>query len=47
MRVYFKGKEGPGLAMSRSIGDTDAHSIGVIEKPGNNHFNYLANILDI
>lgn len=35
-RVYFKGKEGPGLAMSRSIGDTDAHTIGVIEKPGNN-----------
>jgi hypothetical protein len=34
MRVYFKGRDGPGLAMSRSIGDTDAHSIGVIEKPG-------------
>jgi hypothetical protein len=34
MRVYFKGKEAPGLAMSRSIGDTDAHTIGVIEQPG-------------
>jgi hypothetical protein len=37
-RVYFKGREAPGLAMSRSIGDTDAHTIGVIEKPGNFHF---------
>ena len=45
MRVYFKGREGPGLAMSRSIGDTDAHSIGVIEKPGNNFLPLI--IIDI
>jgi serine/threonine protein phosphatase PrpC len=31
LRVYHKGKEQPGLAMTRSIGDLDAHTIGVIE----------------
>lgn len=33
MRVYARGKEGPGLAVSRSIGDGIAHELGVIEKP--------------
>ena len=33
MRVYAKGKEGPGLAVSRSIGDLEAHSLGVTERP--------------
>ena len=32
-RVYIKGKEYPGLAMSRSIGDIDAKQIGVIPNP--------------
>ena len=34
LRIYHKGKEYPGLAVSRSIGDQEAHSLGVIEKPG-------------
>ena len=46
-RVYFKGREAPGLAMSRSIGDTDAHTIGVIEKPGNKHFSCIIGNIDI
>ena len=32
-RVYEKGKDYPGLAMSRSIGDIDAKKIGVIPNP--------------
>ena len=32
-RVYVKGKESPGLAVSRSIGDAEAHSVGVSEVP--------------
>ena len=33
-RVWAKGKDYPGLAMSRSIGDLKAKSIGVIPDPG-------------
>ena len=32
-RVYAAGGEGPGLAMSRSIGDLGHHRIGVIATP--------------
>ena len=32
-RVYAKGEDYPGLAMSRSIGDLDAKKIGVIPNP--------------
>ena len=32
-RVWLKNKEEPGLAMTRSIGDKIAHSIGVIDEP--------------
>ena len=32
-RVWVKGEEYPGLAMSRSIGDTDAKKVGVIANP--------------
>ena len=32
-RVFIKGEENPGLAMSRSIGDTEAKTIGVIPNP--------------
>jgi serine/threonine protein phosphatase PrpC len=32
-RVYKKGAEYPGLAMSRSLGDITAHQVGVIAKP--------------
>jgi serine/threonine protein phosphatase PrpC len=32
-RVWLKEKESPGLAMSRSIGDEIAHTIGVSENP--------------
>ena len=32
-RVYKKDESGPGLAMSRSIGDTEAHEIGVTCDP--------------
>ena len=32
-RVWMKDKELPGLAMTRSLGDTIAHSVGVSEEP--------------
>jgi len=34
-RVWLKGKDLPGLTISRSIGDKLAHSVGVIAIPGN------------
>ncbi len=33
LRIWQKGKDFPGLAMSRSIGDGVAHKIGVIAEP--------------
>ena len=33
-RVWMKGRDYPGLAMSRSIGDLKAKEIGVIPDPG-------------
>lgn len=33
-RVFVKGGEVPGLAMSRAVGDLVAHSVGVIHAPG-------------
>eukprot|EP00437_Effrenium_voratum_P032865 CAMPEP_0181467328 /NCGR_PEP_ID=MMETSP1110-20121109/36923_1 /TAXON_ID=174948 /ORGANISM="Symbiodinium sp., Strain CCMP421" /LENGTH=223 /DNA_ID=CAMNT_0023592153 /DNA_START=302 /DNA_END=970 /DNA_ORIENTATION=- len=33
-RVFAKGKEIPGLAMSRSVGDLAGHAAGVIHEPG-------------
>lgn len=32
-RVWLQDQEMPGLAMSRSLGDTVAHSVGVISNP--------------
>jgi serine/threonine protein phosphatase PrpC len=34
LRIYFKKKDYPGISISRSIGDTDAHTLGVWEVPG-------------
>jgi len=34
-------EDSPGLAMSRSLGDNQAHLIGVIPEPGKNHYNFL------
>ena len=42
-RVWLKNKEEPGLAMTRSIGDKLAHSIGVIEDPEFKSFEYIGN----
>ena len=39
-RVWLKNKEEPGLAMSRSLGDKIAHSIGVIDEPEFKIFEY-------
>ena len=36
-RVWLKDKDFPGLAMSRSIGDKLAHSVGVTSIPGESH----------
>lgn len=44
-RVWFKGKNYPGLAMSRSIGDNIAKSIGVINEPDITIYN--ANALNV
>ena len=42
-RVWLKNKEEPGLAMTRSIGDKIAHSIGVIEEPEFKIYEYDGN----
>ena len=34
-RLWLKNENYPGLAMSRSIGDFCAHSVGGISEPGN------------
>lgn len=34
MRVWIKGKEQPGLAMARAIGDEMAMTVGVTCEPG-------------
>ena len=38
MRVFIKGQDIPGLAMSRSLGDYLAHSVGVTHEPVVEHF---------
>ena len=38
-RVWFKNKNYPGLAMSRSIGDGIAHQVGVSDIPEIEEFN--------
>ena len=42
-RVFLNNSEIPGLAMSRSIGDSIAHNIGVISEPEIFRFNYNGN----
>ena len=42
-RVWLKNKEEPGLAMTRSIGDKVAHSIGVIDEPEYKIFEFDGN----
>ena len=39
-RVWLKNKEEPGLAMTRSIGDKIAHSVGVTDEPEFKNFEY-------
>lgn len=36
-RVYLRYEDYPGLAMSRSLGDLVAHSVGVSNEPGMYH----------
>ena len=43
-RVFGQGKDYPGLAMSRSIGDLDAKNFGVIAEPGIKEFDLSRNI---
>lgn len=38
MRVWLQKESYPGLAMSRSIGDACAHSVGVIAEPGKSSY---------
>ena len=38
LRVFAKNRDAPGLAISRSIGDQLAHSVGVSAEPGNSLF---------
>ena len=42
-RVWLKNKEEPGLAMSRSIGDKIAHTVGVIDEPEFKNYEYDGN----
>jgi serine/threonine protein phosphatase PrpC len=41
-RVWLKNKQVPGLAMTRSIGDMAATSVGVIAKPEITYFPHLS-----
>jgi hypothetical protein len=45
-RVWLRNQDFPGLAMSRSIGDKLAHTVGVIPDPGNHHSHLTFAILD-
>ncbi len=38
-RIWLPDMSGPGLAMSRSLGDKLAHSLGVISEPSVSHYN--------
>ena len=40
-RIWLKNSEIPGLAMSRSIGDTIAHNVGVISEPEIKKINFI------
>ena len=40
-RVWLKGEDAPGLAMSRSFGDGVAHSVGVISEPEITEYSFL------
>ena len=42
-RIWLKNSEIPGLAMSRSIGDSIAHSVGVISVPEILKFDFIGN----
>ena len=42
-RIWLKNSEIPGLAMSRSIGDSIAHSVGVIAEPEIFTFDFVGN----
>jgi serine/threonine protein phosphatase PrpC len=42
-RVFFKGKHYPGIAMSRTVGDLLAQTIGVVCSPEVNSFDLLEN----
>ena len=42
-RVFLNNSEIPGLAMSRSFGDSIAHNIGIISEPEITRFNYNGN----
>lgn len=41
-RVWLKNEQYPGLAMSRSIGDACAHSVGVSAIPGKQSNTYIS-----
>ena len=43
MRVWVKDREIPGLAMSRSLGDYLAHTVGVTHQPVIEHFELTPN----
>ena len=42
-RVFALGKDFPGLAMSRSIGDLDGKKFGIIAEPGIREYNISSN----
>ena len=42
-RVWLKNKDEPGLAMTRSIGDKIAHTIGVLDEPEFKYYEYDGN----
>ena len=39
LRIWYKGKKGPGLSITRSFGDFDAENLGVISVPDINEYN--------
>ena len=39
LRIWYQGKKGPGLSITRSFGDFDAEKLGVISVPDINEYN--------
>ena len=47
LRAFKKGREYPGICMSRSIGDTNSVEIGIISEPSINVYKYEPDTFEV